>query len=188
MVSQWRSSVNLHNWNTLEDNWKATGRQLEDYWEHTGYQQFFLQWHYWGLSAGTLDCHWIATARTLVQGKGYDTLISRAHNYSASHNTMTNCESICDMRYEIWWFTAQKSLMRNFDVLFDLRLNQRSIKQSWGWWFETPSNPLSRRCNGNIAFQNIALHHKIYKPPNTSITICWFHDIFISAARHLDIR
>ena len=38
VVSQWRSSVNLHNWNTLEDHWKATGRPLEAHWKHTGYQ------------------------------------------------------------------------------------------------------------------------------------------------------
>ena len=32
VVSQWRSSVNLHNWNILEDHWKATGRQLDAHW------------------------------------------------------------------------------------------------------------------------------------------------------------
>ena len=30
---------------------------------------------------------------------------------------------------------------------FDLRLNKRLSKQSWGWWFETPLSSLSRRCN-----------------------------------------
>ena len=30
---------------------------------------------------------------------------------------------------------------------FDLRLNKRLSKQSWGWWFETPSRPLWRHCN-----------------------------------------
>ena len=34
-----------------------------------------------------------------------------------------------------------------FDVLFDLRLNKRLSKQSWGWWFETQSCPLWRQCN-----------------------------------------
>ena len=32
-------------------------------------------------------------------------------------------------------------------VLFALRLNKRLNKQSWGWWFETPSCPLWRHCN-----------------------------------------
>ena len=30
---------------------------------------------------------------------------------------------------------------------FYLRLKKRSSKQSWGWWFETPSRPLWRHCN-----------------------------------------
>ena len=33
------------------------------------------------------------------------------------------------------------------DVFFDLRLNKRLSKQSWGWWFETPSRPLWRHRN-----------------------------------------
>ena len=35
---------------------------------------------------------------------------------------------------ELWW-------------LFDLRLNKRLSKQSWGGWFETPSYSLWRQCN-----------------------------------------
>ena len=31
-------------------------------------------------------------------------------------------------------------------VPFDLRLNKRLSKQSWGWWFETLSRPLWRHC------------------------------------------
>ena len=30
---------------------------------------------------------------------------------------------------------------------FDLPLNKRLSKQSWGWWFETPSHPLWIHCN-----------------------------------------
>ena len=36
-----------------------------------------------------------------------------------------------------------------FDVFFDLRLNKRLSKQPWGWWFETPTHPLWRHCNGS---------------------------------------
>ena len=36
-------------------------------------------------------------------------------------------------------FPAQRPVMRSFDVFFELRLNKRLSKQSWGWWFETPS-------------------------------------------------
>ena len=34
-------------------------------------------------------------------------------------------------------FPSQRSVMQSFDVFFDLRLNKRFDKQSWGWWFET---------------------------------------------------
>ena len=41
-------------------------------------------------------------------------------------------------------FPAQRPVTRSFDVFFDLLLNTRLSKQSWGWWFETPSRPLWR--------------------------------------------
>ena len=37
---------------------------------------------------------------------------------------------------------------RSFGVFFDLPLNERLSKQSWGWWFETASCPSWRHCNG----------------------------------------
>ena len=47
-------------------------------------------------------------------------------------------------------FPAQRPLMRSFDVFFDLRLNKRLSKQSWGWWFETISRPLWRHRNAAL--------------------------------------
>ena len=44
-------------------------------------------------------------------------------------------------------FPAQRPVTRSFDVFFDLRLNKRLSKQSWGWWFETLSRRLWRHCN-----------------------------------------
>ena len=34
-------------------------------------------------------------------------------------------------------FPSQRPVTRSFDVFFDLRLNKRLSKQSWGWWFGT---------------------------------------------------
>ena len=45
---------------------------------------------------------------------------------------------------------AQRPVARSFDVYFDLRLNKRLIKQSWGWWFETLPRPLWRHSNVSI--------------------------------------
>ena len=46
-------------------------------------------------------------------------------------------------------FPTQRPVTRSFDVFFDLRLNKRLSKQTWGWWFETPSWSLWRQCNGD---------------------------------------
>ena len=45
------------------------------------------------------------------------------------------------------WIPLTKASERSFDVFFDLHLNKRLSKQSWGWWFETPWCPLWRHCN-----------------------------------------
>ena len=47
-------------------------------------------------------------------------------------------------------FPAQRPATRSFGVFFDLHLNKRLSKQSWGWWFETLSRPLWRHRNENI--------------------------------------
>ena len=44
-------------------------------------------------------------------------------------------------------FPSQRPVTRSLDVFFDLRLNERLSKQSWGCWFETLSRPLWRHCN-----------------------------------------
>ena len=47
-------------------------------------------------------------------------------------------------------FPTQRPVTRSFDVLFDLRPNKRLSKQSWGWWFETPSRPSWCHCNEKL--------------------------------------
>ena len=51
-------------------------------------------------------------------------------------------------------FPAQRPVTRGFDFFFDLHLNKRLSKQSWGWWLETPSHQLWRHCDKffSIAF------------------------------------
>ena len=60
-------------------------------------------------------------------------------------------------------FPAQRPVTRSFHVFFDLWLNKRLSKQSWGWWFETPSRPLRRhrnvwRHNGRDGVSNYQPH------------------------------
>ena len=44
-------------------------------------------------------------------------------------------------------FPAQRPVTLSFDVFFDLCLNKRLRKQSWGWWFDTLSRPWLHHCN-----------------------------------------
>ena len=44
-------------------------------------------------------------------------------------------------------FPAQMPVTRGFDIFFDLRLNKRLSKQSWGWWLEKLSCSLWRQSN-----------------------------------------
>ena len=53
-------------------------------------------------------------------------------------------------------FPGQRPVTRSFDVFFDLRLNKRTRKHSWDWWFETPSCSLWRHCNDYL----MSRHHK----------------------------
>ena len=52
-------------------------------------------------------------------------------------------------------FPAQRPVTLSFDVFFYLCLNKRFSKQSWGWWFETPSRPLWRHCNNTVVSKTI---------------------------------
>ena len=49
-------------------------------------------------------------------------------------------------------FLTQMPVTLSFDVFFDLHLSKCLSKQSWGWWFETPSHPLWHQYNGSLYY------------------------------------
>ena len=55
-------------------------------------------------------------------------------------------------------FPSQRPVTRSCDVFFDLRLNKRFSKQSWGWCFETPSRSHWCHCNVMTILENNMLH------------------------------
>ena len=61
-------------------------------------------------------------------------------------------------------FPAQRPVTRSFGVFFVLRLNKRLSKQSWGWWFETPSRSIWCHCNLErrlySIIQDLICHHR----------------------------
>ena len=54
-------------------------------------------------------------------------------------------------------FPTQRPVTRNFDVFFDLGLNEGFSIQSLRWWFETPSRPLWRHWRAIMKNANIYL-------------------------------
>ena len=67
-----------------------------------------------------------------------------------------------------------------FDVFFDLRLNKRLSKQSWGWWFGTLSHPLWRHCNaqwrrGSSIIFGILLQSSVVRTWSTIARVCTEH-------------
>ena len=48
------------------------------------------------------------------------------------------------------WIPLTKPVTRSFDVSFDLCLNKRLSKQSWGWWFEAPMCSIWRHWNESV--------------------------------------
>ena len=89
----------------------------------------------------------------------------------------SNCrlQNVCHLQASTWWrhqveafsallafcagnspvpgeFPAQRPVTRSFDAFFDLRLNKRLSKQSWGWWSQTPSSSLWRHRNESFTF------------------------------------
>ena len=78
--------------------------------------------------------------------------------------------------------TGERPTTRGFDVFFDIRLNKRLYKQSWGWLSETTSCSLWRHCNGvrkklsllEYAFSSISLWLSVI------ILLYWVIIVYIS--------
>ena len=81
-------------------------------------------------------------------------------------------------------FPTQRPVTRSFDVYFDLRLNKRLCKQSWGWWFETLLCPLWRHSNEMWFESSLIIMAGNNSPPPTKGSVirkifpC--HDVILS--------
>ena len=56
---------------------------------------------------------------------------------SSNGNIFRVTDHLCG---EFGEFPAQRPVTRSFGAFFDMRLNKRLSKQSWGWWFERLSH------------------------------------------------
>ena len=121
--------------NEMATIWQATSFNIfplmtimtDCLWFH--YNQFQLEW--------MISWQWIVT-----------------ENAPSLHDDVIKCKhfsallAICAANSPVTGeFPPQRPVTRSFNVFFALRLNKRLSKQSWGWWFETPSRPLWRHYN-----------------------------------------
>ena len=79
-------------------------------------------------------------------------------------------------------FPAQRPVTRSFHVFFHLRLNKPLSKQSRGWWFETLSYPLWRRCNGNRGYMSII--EAAVARASGAMPLRWLHNGRDSVSNH----
>ena len=87
----------------------------------------------------------------LLQRPDVVTLAKQIRMMTSSNGNISTLLAICEGNSPVTGeFPAQRPVTRSFDVFFHLRLNERLSKQWWGWWFETPSRPLWRYCNGMV--------------------------------------
>ena len=72
-------------------------------------------------------------------------------------------------------FPAQRRVTLSFDVFFDLHLNKRLSKKTWGWWFETPSRSLWHHYNVFHTQNNELInHHNVGLHTLTIFTWFWW--------------
>ena len=76
---------------------------------------------------------------------GWET--SRSMKTSSNGNISRVTGHLCGEFTGPRWIPRTKAMIRSFYVFFDLRLNKRLSKHSWGWWFETLPRPLWRHSN-----------------------------------------
>ena len=92
-------------------------------------------------------------------GHYYDTMILLYFMMTSSNGTFSALLALCEGNSPVTdEFPTQRPVTRSFDVFFDLRLNKRLSKQSWCWWFGTPSRSLWRHCNVDMTSSYSALY------------------------------
>ena len=68
-------------------------------------------------------------------------------------------------------FPSQRPVTQSLDVFLHRYLNKRLSKQSWGWWFETPSRSLWRHYNDEDGVQG----YWYSSSSHSSINIVWVY-------------
>ena len=81
--------------------------------------------------------------------------------------------AICAGIHRSRWFRHTKTSDAELWCFFDVRLNKRLSKQSWGWWFETTSHSLWRLCNVYFLLDNEEFLEVLYYTWRAPQMILW---------------
>ena len=113
-----RNTITSLSWNCAEMNWAKSKSKF-----HIGIPQSYILWRRNGL-------RWNGIMTSL-------------------NGTFSELIAICAGNSPVTGeFPTQRLMTRSYVVFFDMRLNKGLSKQSWSWWFDSPSHPLWRHCNG----------------------------------------
>ena len=116
----------------------------------------------------TRSLHWLS--RYYMMGLDSDTISWWCRQMETFSALLALCERNSPVTGE---FPSQRPVTRSFDVFYDLRLNKRLSKQSWGWWFEIPSRQLWHYCNAHKK-------RKSYYGDKTVVGLSYLHNRSIS--------
>ena len=146
-----------------------------------------LRWRYYVYGfTDTYMCHSASMVKLQIIVCHADVFVARIFMMTSSNGNIVRVTGhLCGNSPVPVEFTAQRPVTRSFDVFFDLRLNKRLSKQSWGWLFETLSRPLWRHRNVSIIMYNMALLYQIIFCNFAYICIYIYIYIYIYRHRHI---
>ena len=135
----------------LEQRWE-TCKPIHDLWKYPWYILVLIKLN---LQFRSPASHRTVKSPTMVIFDDTQHLIAVPRRWCRRHkwwrhqmDTFSASQALCAGKSPVTGeFPSQRSGTRSFDVFYDLRLNKRLSKQSWGWWFETLSCSLLRHCN-----------------------------------------
>ena len=103
--------------------------------------------HWWVYRSPFIKDYFMVLHDELFYIELYETHFGRVVESQPSMMAPSNGYIFCVTGPLCGEFPTERPVTRSFDVFFDLRQNKLLSKQSWGWWFETPSSSRWRHCN-----------------------------------------
>ena len=173
---------NCHYENTFDFNWLAAIASLFS----IQYKKNPLRNHKWGNKLHSLQQKFTKIYQVMERGCTDESVSCFSPYIGNAHANINYHQWVCKKHTHPWWrhqmetffallalcagnspvtgeFPTQRPVTRSFAVSFDLRLNKRLSKQSWGWWFETPTCSLWRHRNVGNELLQAQVHNDLHE-------------------------